>query len=77
MKDLQAFVSISVLTDFPFFQMTSDYLNPRFLRSPSGETTTNLEVSTFTAPSTFFHSFQMTKKHCSLLSVNITFFYSN
>ena len=69
-------VFISVFTDFPFFQIISDYLNPRFLRSFSGETTTNLDISTFTTPCTFFHSFQMTKKHC-LLSVNTTLFHSN
>ena len=42
----------NVLVDFFFFQITSNYLIPCFPRSPSGETTTNLEGSTFTRPST-------------------------
>ena len=64
MKDLQAFLFFTlVLHDFPFFQITSDYLILCFLRSPSGETTTNLEGSIFTTPIILFNSFQMKKNH--------------
>ena len=43
--------------DLADFQITSNYLIPFFPWSPSWETTTNLEGSTFTRPSTLFHSF--------------------
>ena len=45
MKDFQPFVFSYALADFPFFQITSDYLNLCFPWS-SGETTTNLEGTT-------------------------------
>ena len=45
------------LADFPFSQITSNYLIPHIPCSSSGETTANLEASTFTRISTLFHSF--------------------
>ena len=62
-KDLQAFVFTSVLNDLLIFKITSDYLILCFLRSPSGETATNLEGSIFTTPIILFNSSKMTKNH--------------
>ena len=67
----EGFSSIStfsnVLVDFPFFQIISDYLISYFPRSTLW-TTTNLKGSTFTRPSTFFHSLYITKPlHSSVL----------
>ena len=62
---------ISVFTyvpaDFPFFQITDDFI-PCFPRSSSEETNTNLEGSIFTGSSILLHPFQMTKPMYSLLS---------
>ena len=46
MEDFQAFLSLvmSLLTHFPFFQITSDYPISCFSWSSSGETAANLEV---------------------------------
>ena len=46
-----------VHVDFPFSQITSDYLIPCFPWSSPGETTANLEGSTFTRTGTLFLSF--------------------
>ena len=54
-------VFIHVLADFPFFQIISDYPITCFSWSYSGETTTNLESSTSTRPSTLFLFFYVTK----------------
>ena len=55
----------NVFVAFPFFQIFSDDLIPCFPGSP---TTTNLEGSPFTRPSTLFHSLHMTQPlHFSIL----------
>ena len=45
-----------VLADFPFFQNASNYVIPQFPWLPSGQPTTNLEVSLITRPSTLLQS---------------------
>ena len=59
-KDFQSFLSL-VMSLLTFFHIISDYLIPYFTWSFSGETTADLEGSTFRRPSTVFHSFWMVK----------------
>ena len=47
----------SLLTFLPFFQITSDYYTLCFHRLSFWETTTSVEVSTFTGTNVPFHCF--------------------
>ena len=69
MKDFQAFLSLvmSLLTHFPFFQITSDYLISCFSWSSSGETAANLEVLHL-LDQALSSILSRCPKHCNLLS---------
>ena len=69
MKDFQTFLSLvmSLLTHFPFFQITSDYLISCFSWSSSGETAANLEVLHL-LDQALSSILSRCPKHCNLLS---------
>ena len=55
------YVFPKVLADFPFFQITSDYLISYFPRLSTLKTTANLDDSTLRRPSIHFVSLSMNK----------------
>ena len=60
------------LANFALFQITSGYLIPCFPWSVSGQTTANLEGSTFTRPSILFHFSLVLSSSSEILSSGLT-----